>query len=78
LDAGCTMHGFRSTFRDWTAECTHYPREVCEAALAHAVENKTEAAYFRSDLFIKRRALMGEWADFLEQTAASTADVVKA
>lgn len=69
LEAGCTMHGFRSTFRDWAAEQTHYPREVCEAALAHAVEDKTEAAYLRSDFFIKRRALMDDWAAYLESAA---------
>ncbi|QBE66447.1 tyrosine-type recombinase/integrase [Pseudoduganella lutea] len=57
-----TMHGFRSTFRDWAAEQTNFPREVCEAALAHSVKNSTEAAYFRSDLFNKRRELMLAWA----------------
>lgn len=57
-----TVHGFRSTFRDWTAERTNYPREVAEAALAHVVENKVEAAYLRSDLFDKRRKLMDAWA----------------
>ena len=69
LQAGCTMHGFRSTFRDWAAEQTNYPREVCEAALAHAVEDKTEAAYMRSDFFIKRVGLMKDWAAYLQQTA---------
>jgi integrase len=59
-----TMHGFRSSFRDWAGEQTNYPREVVEMALAHVVENKTEAAYFRSDLFDKRRELMVAWADF--------------
>jgi integrase len=59
-----TVHGFRSSFRDWCAEQTTYPREVCEAALAHARANgdDTEASYFRSDLFEKRRLLMAEWA----------------
>jgi integrase len=52
-----TAHGFRSSFRDWAAEQTNFPREVCEAALAHAVENKVEAAYRRGDLFEKRRAV---------------------
>lgn len=70
LEFKYTMHGFRSTFRDWAAEHTQYPREVCEAALAHVVENKTEAAYMRSDFFAKRRGLMNEWAAFLEKTAA--------
>ena len=59
---GATVHGFRSAFRDWAAECTNFPSEVCEAALAHAVANKVEAAYRRGDLFEKRRKLMGAWA----------------
>ncbi len=59
-----TVHGFRSTFRDWCAEATDYPRELAEAALAHAIANKTEAAYLRSDRLDKRRQLMQEWADF--------------
>jgi integrase len=53
-----TAHGFRSTFRDWTAECTNFPREVVEMALAHTIESKVEAAYRRGDLFQKRRQLM--------------------
>ncbi len=69
LDQPYTMHGFRSTFRDWSADKTHYPREVCEAALAHTVENKVEAAYRRSDLFAKRQELMDDWATFLETSA---------
>lgn len=56
-----TVHGFRSAFRDWTAECTEFPNEVCEAALAHVINNKAEAAYRRGDLFEKRRKLMDEW-----------------
>ncbi|WP_291986624.1 site-specific integrase [Luteitalea sp.] len=59
-----TGHGFRSAFRDWAAERTNFPRMVCEAALAHVVKDKTEAAYFRSDLFDQRRALMDSWAAF--------------
>jgi integrase len=59
-----TVHGFRSAFRDWAAECTNFPNEVCEAALAHAVANKVEAAYRRGDLFEKRRKLMDAWAAF--------------
>jgi len=58
-------HGFRSAFRDWAAERTAYPNEVCEAALAHAVGNKVEAAYRRGDLFEKRSRLMADWAAFL-------------
>jgi integrase len=59
---GVTVHGFRSAFRDWSAECTNFTNEVCEAALAHVIENKAEAAYRRSDLFDKRRKLMEAWA----------------
>jgi len=59
-----TVHGFRSTFRDWAGETTHYPREVCEAALAHGIKDKAEAAYARGDLFAKRAALMSDWATF--------------
>jgi len=60
-----TVHGFRSTFRDWAAEQTAFPREVCEAALAHvSAKDATEAAYFRSDLFEKRRQLMEAWATY--------------
>ncbi len=58
-------HGFRSSFRDWAAERTDHPREVIEAALAHVVQNKVEAAYARSDLFERRRRLMDDWADYL-------------
>ena len=61
-------HGFRSSFRDWAAERTDHPREVIEAALAHVVGNRTEAAYARSDLFERRRRLMDEWADYLAPT----------
>ena len=59
-----TVHGFRSTFRDWVSETTGYPREVAEAALAHTLGDKVEAAYRRGDLFAKRRQLMTEWALF--------------
>ncbi len=58
-------HGFRSSFRDWAAEETDHPREVIEAALAHVVQNKVEAAYARSDLFERRRRLMDDWAAYL-------------
>ncbi|MCY3601135.1 MAG: integrase, partial [Gemmatimonadetes bacterium] len=58
-------HGFRSSFRDWAAECTDAPRAVMEAALAHAVRNRAEAAYARSDLFERRRDLMERWAEYL-------------
>ena len=59
-------HGFRSSFRDWAAECTDAPHAVMEAALSHVVRNKVEAAYARSDLFERRRALMEQWAKFLD------------
>jgi integrase len=58
-----TVHGFRSSFRDWAGERTAFPHDVCEAALAH-VKGKTERAYQRGDLFNKRRALMAAWANF--------------
>ena len=57
-----TRHGFRSSFRDWASERTHYPREVCELSLAHDERSQTEAAYSRSDFIEKRRALMADWA----------------
>lgn len=60
----CTVHGFRSSFRDWAAECTSFPAEVAEMALAHVVDDKTEAAYLRSDLFQKRRQLSDAWSKF--------------
>lgn len=63
-----TVHGFRSSFRVWGAEQTNYPREVLEAALAHVIGDETEAAYMRSDLFLKRRRLMEEWARYCERT----------
>ncbi|WP_448206467.1 tyrosine-type recombinase/integrase [Azospirillum sp. sgz302134] len=66
MPAGCTAHGFRSSFRDWAAESTNFPREVAEAALAHAIENRVEAAYRRSDLLEKRRKLMDAWARYCE------------
>jgi integrase len=62
--AEITVHGFRSTFRDWAAEQTAFARDVCEQALAHSLPDKVEAAYRRSDLFEKRRKLMESWATF--------------
>ena len=58
-------HSFRSTFRDWTGDEKNHPREVIEAALAHVVRNRVEAAYARSDLFERRRRLMDDWAGYL-------------
>ena len=70
-----TMHGFRSTFRDWAGECTPHPRDVCEQALAHSLGNAVEAAYRRGDLFEKRRALMDDWAHYV--TTAPTEKVIQ-
>ena len=68
-----TMHGFRSTFRDWAAEATAYPREVAEAALAHVNKDRVEAAYLRGDHLEKRRRLMADWAEFIgREPAAAT------
>ena len=65
MDMGhITVHGFRSSFRDWAGETTSFPNEVVEMALAHSIPNKAEAAYRRGDLFEKRRELMNAWADF--------------
>jgi integrase len=68
-----TAHGFRSTFRDWAAERTNFPRAVCESALAHTLRDKTEAAYNRTDFFERRRELMATWSVF---ATAKPADVV--
>jgi integrase len=70
MNVATTAHGFRSSFRDWAAETTSFPRELPEMALAHTVENWVEAAYRRGDLLERRRALMQDWAAFL--TSAST------
>lgn len=66
-----TIHGMRSTFRDWAAETTGFPHEVCEMALAHTIPNKAEAAYRRGDLFEKRRELMEAWAAFCDPKPAN-------
>ena len=71
LGFATVTHGFRSSFRDWASEQTHTPHAVMEAALAHTVRNKVEAAYARSDLFEKRRALMQAWADYLADCATT-------
>jgi len=73
-----TSHGFRSTFSDWAAERTAYPRETVEMALAHAVENKVEAAYRRGDLFDKRRQLMDAWARFCESPVSGEVVALRA
>jgi integrase len=71
---GATVHGFRSSFRDWAAEMTAHPHEMCEIALAHAVGNKVEAAYRRGDMMEKRRRLMADWAAYCAQTPAKMRD----
>ena len=63
---GVTVHGFRSTFRDWVGDYTTFPREVAEAALAHAVGDKSERAYRRRSAIAKRRELMNEWERYCE------------
>jgi integrase len=72
-----TAHGFRSTFRTWAAECTSFPREVVEAALAHVNGDKVEAAYQRGDMFEKRLRLMNAWADYCTKTIEDGGVVVR-
>ena len=66
-----TVHGFRSSFRDWAAETTTHPNHVVEMALAHALGNGVEAAYRRGDLFEKRRRLMEDWAKYCGTSASA-------
>ena len=70
-----TVHGFRSGFRDWAAECTGYAHEVAEMALAHAISNQVERAYRRGDLIEKRRRLMDDWANYCSSGATAGAKV---
>ena len=65
MDVKTTVHGFRSTFKDWASECTAHPNEVSEMCLAHVIASKVEAAYRRGDLLEKRKQLMNDWALFL-------------
>jgi integrase len=67
--ASSTVHGLRSSFRDWAGESTNFAREVCEAALAHTVGSAVEAAYRRGDMFEKRAKLMAAWANFCGRAA---------
>ena len=67
-----TAHGFRSTFRDWASECTTHDSNVCEMALAHTIENKTEAAYRRGDLLARRAALMNDWGAYCGSKGSKT------
>lgn len=72
MNAQAVPHGFRSTFRDWAAECTNYPRDVAEMALAHSIGSKVEAAYRRGDLFEKRKLMMADWATFCAKSEGKT------
>ena len=75
MKVDATVHGFRSGFRDWAAECTGYAHEVAEMAHAHTIENKVERAYRRGDLFDKRRRLMADWAAYCASGGAAGAKV---
>jgi integrase len=72
-----SVHGFRSSFRTWAEEETDFPRGVCEAALAHAVKDKTEAAYQRGELLKKRRELMNAWANYCAAAPAGSLAAVR-
>jgi integrase len=74
---GFTVHGFRSTFRDWCSESAHADREVAEAALSHATGNEVERAYARSDLFDRRRALMDAWGRFATGRSGEVVELVR-
>ncbi|MDE1998792.1 MAG: integrase, partial [Burkholderiales bacterium] len=76
MGAPCVPHGFRSTFRDWAAERTNYPRDMAEMALAHTIGNKVEAAYRRGDMFAKRRRMMDDWAKFCDQVEGNASGKV--
>jgi integrase len=69
---GLTAHGFRSTFKTWATERTNFPRELAEAALAHVLGDKTEAAYQRGDMLEKRRRLMDAWAEYCAKSAPAS------
>jgi len=71
---GVTVHGFRSSFTDWAAEKTDFPKEVADKALAHRLSNQVEAAYRRTDFFEKRRELMALWAKQICANSAETCD----
>ncbi len=76
MRGGGTVHGFRSSFRDWAGDRTHYAREVIEHALAHQIKDKAEAAYRRSDALEKRRRLMEEWAKYCYSPQFASSEVV--
>jgi integrase len=69
-------HGFRSTFRDWAAECTAYPDEIRKAASGHTVGDAVQQAYQRTDLLEKRRKLMRDWANFIDQPSTNSSSNV--
>ena len=72
-----TVHGFRATFKTWASERTNFAREVIEAALAHAISDKLEAAYRRGDFFEKRKRLMTAWAEFCTRAAPETGQLLR-
>jgi integrase len=72
---GCTVHGFRSSFTDWAAETTDFPKEVADKALAHKLPNRVEAAYRRTDFFDKRRKLMAKWGAYIDKSQAADTTV---
>lgn len=76
MEVDAVPHGFRSTFRDWAGERTNYPREMAEIALAHSKKDKSEAAYWRGDLFDKRRRMMEDWAAFVGRVETPADNVV--
>lgn len=76
LNPSITVHGFRSSFRDWVAERTNFSYEAAEIALAHAVGSKVEAAYLRTDMFNRRRRMMSEWAEFCESGTSVASPIV--
>ena len=73
---GVTVHGFRSSFRDWAGNETNFPRELCEQALAHVIGDKAEQAYRRSDALERRRKLMDAWAAYCSRTPVVRENVV--
>ena len=78
IAAGTTQHGWRSTFRDWVSEKTNFSGDLAEAALAHVVKNKVEAAYRRGNLLEKRRDLMAAWANYLMRRVADVESIEEA
>jgi integrase len=76
MGVSAVPHGFRSTFRDWAAECTNYPNEMAEMALAHTVSDKVEAAYRRGDLFLKRVKMMEDWSKFCGTTSTARGQIL--